>query len=112
MEIKILITDGGTAGGSRPVVSVENQAGGGGQASAAAGVSAATFSAQDRAGAIDAGAAPAAAAVSVPGQPQPFVAQREANVFGPGAGSRSSDESGGAAPGSGFGMEVSTGEAG
>ena len=109
MEIKILITDAGAAGGNRAVVSVENEAGGGQPGAAAAAASSATFSAQDRAGAIDAGPAPSAAAMFSPsGEPQPFVAQRAANVLGPGGGgTRSSDESGGAAPGSGSGMEVS-----
>jgi hypothetical protein len=112
MEIKILISDGGSAAGNRAVVSIDSEAGVGAPPAAAPGVPSATFSAQDRAGAVDAGPAPAAAMFNVSGEPQPFVAQRAANVLGPAGGTRSSDESGGAAPGSGAGMEVSSSEGG
>jgi len=51
------------------------------------------------------GPAPSAATFGASGAPEPFVGQRAANVLGPAGGGRSTDESGGAAPGSGSGME-------
>ena len=126
MEVKIVITDTGSAAGTTAAVSVEGgsgaAAGAGGQpapssaggaqtAASAAGASADSgLSAQDRAGAINAGPAPSAATFNASGAPERFVGQRAANVLGPG-GDRSTDESGGAAPGSGEGMETFTTEA-
>jgi len=128
MEVRIVISDGGSAAGKTPAVSVEGglgaAAGAGGQmapssagASAPTGTSAAAasadlgLSAQDRAGAINAGPAPSAATFNASGAPEPFVGQRAANVLGPGGADRSTDESGGAAPGSGADMETFTTEA-
>ena len=106
MEIKIVISDGGAAGAKETSISVGE---GGGAASASAAPTGSVFpSAQDRAGAIDAGPAPTSA--SATGGPQPFVGQRAANVLGNAGGTTSTDESGGAAPGSGKGMETSTQE--
>ena len=117
MEIKIVITDTGSAAGKAAAVSVE------GGSTAASGTAEATapaspggtgpsagqdLSAQDRAGAINAGPAPSAATFATPGTPEPFVGQRLANALGPAGGNQSTDESGGAAPGSGDGMETST----
>ena len=108
MEIKIVITDAG-AGGA-----------GSGGAMAASGATSETAPgtggstpAQAPAGAIDAGPAPSGD-FFLPGAPQPFNAQRAANVQAPPSsdGTTSSDESAGAAPGSGSGMETSTAEVG
>jgi hypothetical protein len=128
MEVKIVITDAGSAAGKTAAVSFESGSGastgaGGLAAPSAAGASAQAapsavgasadqgLSAQDRAGAIDAGPAPSAATFGATGAPEPFVGQRAANVLGPAGGNQSTDESGGAAPGSGAGMETFTTEA-
>jgi hypothetical protein len=114
MEIRIVITDAGPAKGKAASVSVEDSHGGAyaeEQQAPGAGAYSGAPSAQDRAGAIDAGPAPAAATLSTAGAPQPFVGQRVSAALGPGAGTDSSDESGGAAPGSGAGMETFTTEA-
>ena len=117
MEIKIVITDTGSGAGKTASVSFE---GGSTAASGSAEATAPTsprgagpsadqgLSAQDRAGAINAGPAPSAATFTTSGTPEPFVGQRLANALGPAGGNQSTDESGGAAPGSGDGMETST----
>ena len=127
MEIKIVITDAGVAAGSsEKSVHIEGaavsaagagdaaSAGGAGSGGAMAAPGAAAEVApgtQAPAGAIDAGPAPSGDFFQ-PGTPQPFNAQRAANVQPPpsGTGTTSADESGGAAPGSGAGMETSTAE--
>jgi hypothetical protein len=134
MEIKIVITDAGGAGKSEKSVHIEGAAAGstgtsdaasaGGAGSggmmAASGAAAETAPgtggstpAQAPAGAIDAGPAPAGDFFQ-PGTPQRFNAQRAANVQSPPSsnGTTASDESAGAAPGSGAGMETSTAEVG
>jgi hypothetical protein len=117
MEVKIVITDAGSAAGKTAAVSVESGSGAAAGASAQAASSAVGASsdqgltAQDRAGAIKAGPAPSAATFGTPGAPEPFVGQRSANALGPAGGNQSTDESGGAAPGSGAGMATSTTEA-
>jgi len=135
MEIKIVITDAGAAAGSSEksvhiegaAVSAANasdaaSAGGAGSggAMAASGAAAETAPgtggstpAQAPAGAIDAGPAPSGDFFQ-PGTPQRFNAQRAANVQPPpsSTGTTASDESAGAAPGSGAGMETSTAEVG
>lgn len=123
MEIKIIITDAGPAGHSENSVqigagSVSAGAAGSSDAMASMGDTSETgasargsTSAQASAGAMDAGPAPAMGGFYEPGVPQPFVAQRAANVLPHSSGgARSTDESGGAAPGSGAGMETSTAE--
>ena len=135
MEIKIVITDAGAAAGiSEKSVHIEGAAvsaanasdaasaggAGSGGAMAASGAAAETAPgtggstpAQAPAGAIDAGPAPSGDFFQ-PGTPQRFNAQRAANVQPPpsSTGTTASDESAGAAPGSGAGMETSTAEVG
>jgi hypothetical protein len=135
MEIKIVISDAGAAAGSSeksvhiegPAVSATGTsdatsagvAGSGGEMAASSAASETTAGtggstpAQAPSGAIDAGPAPSGAFYQ-PGVPQPFNAQRAANVQPPpsSGGTTSSDESAGAAPGSGAGMETSTAEVG
>jgi len=112
MEIRIVITDAGAAGAKGTAVSVGQGSEGGVSAasSPAAAFSSGGFqpTAQDRANAIDAGPAPAGAGASA--APQPFIAQRAANVLGDASGAVPTDQAGGAAPGSGAGMETSTQE--
>jgi len=106
MEIRIVITDAGRAGGSERSIHIPEGAGNTAPADTSAGLAShdtAPMPVQATAGAIDAGPAPAAGAFYQPGAPQPFVAQRAAVIS-------SQDESGGAAPGSGAGMETSTAE--
>ena len=133
MEVRIVITDG-AAGSSEKSVHIEGAAvsaagasdaasaggAGSGGAMAASGAAAETAPgtggstpAQAPAGAIDAGPAPSGDFFQ-PGTPQPFNAQRAANVQPPpsSTGTTASDESAGAAPGSGAGMETSTAEVG
>ena len=126
MEIRIVITDAGPAGGTEKLFSTGGDWGSGradsgnlgsdvtassaGQSGTGAGAGEST-PAQGQAGAIDAGPAPAMGAFYQPGVPQAFDAQRAANVLPhTSGGATSTDESGGAAPGSGAGMETSTGE--
>jgi hypothetical protein len=134
MEIKIVITDAGPAGSSQKSVQVEGatvsgDTGAGAASAGAAGSSAlmatpgaaaepaagtgASTPTQAPAGAIDAGPAPSGEFFQ-PGAPQPFNAQRAANVQPPPSsdGTTSTDQSAGAAPGSGVGMETSTAEVG
>lgn len=116
MEIKIVITDAGPAAAKESTITVGDGSGGaaGTMAQAASPTGGATapvfVTAQDRAGAIDAGPAPAAASGAA-GAPETFVGQRAANVLGPAGGTMSTDESGGAAPGSEAGMATFTSEA-
>jgi len=113
MEIKIVITDGGSAGGQTAAVSFDGSSGSAGHAAPSSiGTSGDQgLLAQERAGAINAGPAPSAATFGATGSPAPFIAQREANVLGPTGVKQSTDESGGAAPGSGAEMETFTTEA-
>ena len=126
MEIKIIITDAGAAGGSENISSTGGDWGSGradfsnpgsgamassGGASGTGAGTEASMPAQGQAGAIDAGPAPAMGAFYQSGVPQAFDAQRAANVLPhTSGGATSTDESGGAAPGSGAGMETSTAE--
>jgi hypothetical protein len=132
MEIRIVITDAGPAGSSQKSVQVEGATVSGDTGASAASAGAAGSSAlmatpgaaaepaagtdastpvQAPAGAIDAGPAPSGEFFQ-PGTPQPFNAQRAANVQPPPSsdGTTASDQSAGAAPGSGAGMETSTAE--
>lgn len=96
MEIRIVITDGGASGASPASISVESGSSGSGGPSA-----------QERVGAIDGGPAPSAATIGSAGTPQAFVGQPSS---APGAftSADAGDESGGAAPGTGSEMAVST----
>ena len=123
MEIRIIITDAGGAGSDKSIQIGEHAGSsavapstGGGASSAGVSASGAdapqgAAAAQLSAGGMSAGAAPVMGAFYQPGAPQPFVAQRAANVMPQSSsGVMAADESGGAAPGSGAGMATSTGE--
>ena len=114
MEIRISITDAGAAGSSEKTIQVSGDSGASVGGSAGGAATAATpqeNSAQASQGGIDAGPAPVMGAFFQAGVPQAFVAQRAANLVpNSSVAGTSTDESGGAAPGSGSGMEASTGE--
>src|SRR6478672_11689083 len=99
MEIKIVITDAGpAAGSSQKSVHIEGAA-----VSAASSGDAASAGGAGSGGAMAASGAAPSGDFFQPGAPQPFNAQRAANMQPPpsSTGTTSSDESAGAAPGSG-----------